>query len=97
METNIPKVKVKIYIGIREAFREGKREIDVDRVSDIQELLDHLCNKYLRRQKIFEQSGQVRADVTILKNGRSIYFLDGLHTKLVAGDVITLLPAIVGG
>lgn len=97
MKASIPKVKVKFFLSIREVFQEKEREIELERASNIRELLDLLCNTYEQRQRIFDQSGQIRADVTILKNGRHIYFLDGIQTKLKEGDTIAMFPPVYGG
>lgn len=97
MKNNVAKVKVKLFGGLQEAFQEREREIELERASNIQELLDLLCNSYERRQKIFDQSGRIRSDINILKNGRNIYFLDGIQTELKEGDTIAIFPPAVGG
>ena len=97
MKVNIPKVKVKLFASIREVFQEKEREFELERVSNIRELLDLLCNTYERRHRIFDQAGEIRADVTILKNGRHIYFLDGIQTELKEGDTIAIFPPVYGG
>ena len=97
MKTNIPKVKVKLVTSIREVFQKGEIEIELEREPNIRALLDLLLNTYERRQKILDQSGQLRSDVTILKNGRNIYFLDGIQTQVKEGDVIAILPPAMGG
>lgn len=97
MKANTPKVKVKLFAGIREVFQKKEREIELERASNIQELLDLLCNTYEQRQKIFDQSGQIRAEVTILKNGRHIYYEDGIRTGLKDGDTIAIFPPVHGG
>ena len=97
MKANIPKVKVKFFGNVREVFQEKEREIELRNVPNIQELLALLCDSYRRRQKIFDQSGQIRAGVIILNNGRNIHFLDGIQTELKEGDIIAIFPAGVGG
>jgi len=97
MKANIPKVKVKFFASMSDVFQEKEREIELERASNIRELLEFLCNTYERRQRIFDQSGQVRSDVTILKNGRHIYFLDGIQTELKEGDTISIFPPVYGG
>lgn len=97
MKVNIPEVKVKLFAGIREVFQEKETEIELERAPNIRELLEFLCNTYERRQRIFDQAGQVRSDITILKNGRHIYFLDGIQTELKEGDTISIFPPVYGG
>lgn len=97
MKNNIAKVKVKLYGDLPEVFQEREGEIDLERAPNIQGLLDLLCNSYERRQKIFDQSGQIRSDINIFKNGRNINFLDGIQTELKEGDTIAILPSLFGG
>ena len=79
MKVNIPEVKVQLFVDIREVFQAKEIEIELENARNVGDLLDLLCNTHERRQRIFDQSGQVRSDVTIFKEGRDIYFLDGLH------------------
>jgi len=97
MGEDIPKIKVKLFAGIREVFQEKEREIELERASTIRDLLDFLCNTYEQRQKIFDQSGQIRSELIILKNGRHINFLDGIQTELKEGDTIAIFPFVCGG
>jgi len=97
MKPDSPQVKIEFYASMREVFQEKEREIELERASNIRELLEFLCNTYERRQRIFDQSGQIRSDVTILKNGRHIYFLDGIQTELKEGDTIAIFPPVYGG
>jgi len=97
MEVNIPKIEVKFFASMSDVFQEKEREIELEKASNIRELLEFLCNTYERRQRIFDQSGQLRSDVTILKNGRHIYFLDGIQTELKEGDTIAIFPPVYGG
>ena len=97
MKANIPKVKVKFFGSIREVFQEKEREIELRNVPNIRDLLALLCDSYRRRQRIFDQSRQIRSGVIILKNGRNIYFLDGIQTGLKEGDIIAIFPPGAGG
>ena len=97
MTSGGPKVKIDFYASMRDVFKEKGREIRLGEVSNIQEVLDILCNTYQRRQRIFDQSGQLRSDANVLKNGRNIRFLDGVKTEVEEGDVIAIFPLVHGG
>jgi molybdopterin converting factor small subunit len=43
------------------------------------------------------EDGKPRSDIVIMINGRNIYFLNGLDTKLKHGDVVLIMPIVVGG
>lgn len=46
---------------------------------------------------LFTRTGEVRAYVNILKNGRNIHFSGGLKTPLEDGDTVALFPPAAGG
>jgi molybdopterin synthase sulfur carrier subunit len=99
MNTNITKAKVKVefYASMREVFQGKYREVELERPSNIRGVLNLLCNTYEQRHRIFDNSGQIRSDVNILKNGRHIKFLDSIETELKEGDIISIFPLIYGG
>lgn len=97
MKPDGPQVKIEFYASMREVFQEKGREIRLGGVSNIREILDLLCNTYQRRQKILDHSGQLRPDINVLKNGRSIKFLDGIETEVKGEDIIAVFPPIYGG
>ena len=70
MKANATKVKVEFFGGIRQVFKVKERELVFEGVSNIRDLLALLTDTYERRQAIFVQSGEIRPDVNILKNGR---------------------------
>jgi len=91
------RVKIEFHASMRDVFQEKGREIGLGDVSNIQGILDILCNTYQRRQRVFNQSGQLRPDVNVLKNGRNVRFLDGVETEVEEGDVISVFPLVHGG
>lgn len=97
MKANTTKVKVEFFGGIRQVFKVKERRIVFERVPSIRNLLALLTDTYERRQAIFVQSGQIRPDVNILRNGRHIYFLNGIETQLEDGDTIAIYFQAAGG
>ena len=49
------------------------------------------------RERICDESGQVRRFVNLFVNGEDIRFLQHLDTPLKAGDEVSIVPAIAGG
>jgi molybdopterin synthase sulfur carrier subunit len=49
------------------------------------------------RDRICDDSGQVRRFVNMFVNGEDIRFLGHLETPLKAGDEVSIVPAIAGG
>lgn len=46
---------------------------------------------------LFTPTGEIRAYVNILKNGRNIHFSGGPETPLEDGDTVALFPPAAGG
>jgi molybdopterin synthase sulfur carrier subunit len=90
-------VQVDFHATIRKVFGEKSIQIDLSSPSSVGFLLDRLCTSPERYENIFEDTNRLRSDVTILKNGRNIVFLDGLNTELTTGDKIAIFPPVVGG
>lgn len=91
------KVRLILFAPFSEIFNTAEREIELYGKCNVQELLHTLCDSSDRRRKIFDESGELKPYVTILKNGKSIRALDGVQTKLEDGDELALFPPVAGG
>jgi len=91
------KIKVMFFAPFRGLFGADESEIELKSAANVQELLSLLCNSYERREKIFDQSGELRPYIMIFKNGQPIQMLDGIQTELEEGDEIAILPPVSGG
>jgi sulfur-carrier protein len=61
-------------------------------------LVDDLDRRYPGlKERICDETGQVRRFVNIFVNGEDIRFLQQLETALKAGDELSIVPAIAGG
>ncbi len=49
------------------------------------------------KKRLFLADGSFTDDVFILVNGQHARYLEGLQTRIKAGDTITLIPFIEGG
>ena len=49
------------------------------------------------RERLCDDSGEIRRFVNIYVNGEDVRFLDGLSTPLKEGDEISIVPAVAGG
>jgi MoaD family protein len=73
-------------------------DIEIPEGADISRLLELLCRRYEGLyDELFDRKGSLKDYVNILKNGRNIYFLDDLATRLEDGDIITIFPPVAGG
>jgi len=89
-------VTVRLFAVFRDAV--GKKQIIIP-AKDIRELVESLNSKYEKIVPFLTKTTDplVLEDTIILVNGRSIWFLDGLETKLKEEDVVSIFPPIGGG
>lgn len=96
MSTSIS-VQVEFHAAIQKIFGEKSTQVTQTSPLTVKRLLKVVCSSRERHEKIFDDSGQLRSDVTIFRNGRNIVFLEGLDTELNNGDKIALFPPVTGG
>ena len=64
----------------------------------IQELLQSLEKQYPGlKERICDESGQIRRFVNIFVNGEDIRFKQGPSTAVAEGAEVSIIPAIAGG
>ncbi|GLI47460.1 ubiquitin-like small modifier protein 1 [Methanoculleus bourgensis] len=72
--------------------------VEVPGGSTVGDLLAALSARYPGLgDALFTGTGEARAYVNILKNGRNIHFSGGLETPLTDGDTLALFPPAGGG
>ncbi|MEO8541779.1 MAG: ubiquitin-like small modifier protein 1 [bacterium] len=49
------------------------------------------------RDRVMDESGQLRRFVNIYVNGEDVRFMSGLGTALKEGDEVSIVPAVAGG
>lgn len=49
------------------------------------------------RDRLCDESGELRRFVNIYVNGEDVRFLNGITTNLKAGDEVSIVPAVAGG
>jgi molybdopterin synthase sulfur carrier subunit len=89
-------VIVRIPTPLR-AMTKGEAEVHAE-ADTIGGVIDDLERRYPGlRDRIVEESGQIRRFVNIYVNQEDIRFLDGDKTALKQGDEVAIVPAIAGG
>ena len=88
--------KVRIPAPLRK-LTQDKAVVEVDGQT-IQDLLTSLDKNYPGlKDRICDESGQIRRFVNIFVNGEDIRFKDGPKTKVDEGAEVSIIPAIAGG
>jgi len=92
------KVTVRFYAHLRElAGKKGVVELDLKEDATVSELLDELLLDFRVREVLLDEKQDIKSEITILKNGREIRYLDGMDTPLESGDEISVFPIVAGG
>lgn len=64
----------------------------------VQEILDALERQFPGvKERLYDETGQLRRFVNIYVNDEDIRFTQGLETTLKKGDELSIVPAIAGG
>jgi molybdopterin synthase sulfur carrier subunit len=90
-------VKV-VFPSIFSKVTMGEREVYISALT-FNEVLAKLVNRYGNdfKERIFEETGELRHLLAFYLNGRNVRFLDSLETELKNGDTISILPMASGG
>jgi molybdopterin synthase sulfur carrier subunit len=85
----IPTPLRRITGGAGEVYAKGK---------DVAELIGDLERQFPGlRERLVEESGELRRFINIYVNQEDVRFLSGLETSLKDGDEVSLVPALSGG
>lgn len=88
--------KVRIPAPLRK-LTQDKPIVEVEG-KNIQEVLASLDKNYPGlKERICDESGQIRRFVNIFVNGEDIRFKEGPKTAINDGSEISIIPAIAGG
>ena len=89
-------VKVKIPTPLRKlTSNQSEVEVSGDTVDTV---ISHMETSYPGiKDRICDESGDVRRFINIYVNEEDIRFLEGENTAVKDGDEISIIPAIAGG
>ena len=66
--------------------------------ADVQEVIASLDKNFPGlRERVCDESGQIRRFINVFVNGEDIRFKEGAKTKVAAGAEVSIVPAIAGG
>jgi len=93
-------VRVKYLLQLREITGKNEEEIRLRSRSTVEDLLRTLVTAYGERAReyLFNPEGEVRRNLQLLINGRTLEKHEELHGHMLSEhDVLTILPAATGG
>ncbi|MFW5886069.1 MAG: MoaD family protein [Halanaerobium sp.] len=92
-------LKVKFYSLFKINLKSSGEKYEVDKPITIQKLIEKLDQDYdgYFTKKLIDKDGKISRGAIILVNGKNIFHIDSLKTKVSDGDVVTLFPPSAGG
>lgn len=90
-------VELRLFANFRQAV--GQKHLEREypgTVVTIAEILTDLEAAY-PDLSFFDDDGELREYISVLKDGTDIVHLDGIETTVEAGDRISLFPPVAGG
>ena len=89
-------VLVRIPTPLRK-FTAGKAQVEAEGAT-ILEIFDNVEKAHEGiREKIFDDTNEVRRFINVFVNGEDIRHRQGPETPVKAGDEVSIVPAIAGG
>lgn len=89
-------IKVRIPTPLRPLTR-GQGEVEA-KASSVLEMIETLNNAHPGiKDRLCDETGELRRFVNIYVNEEDIRFLKGKETSLKDGDEVSIVPAIAGG
>lgn len=90
-------VKVKIPTPLRN-LTNNQDTVTADGAPTLGALVTELNGEYPGlRERLLDDTGELRRFVNVYVNGEDVRFLDGLGTALKPGDEVSIVPAVAGG
>lgn len=90
-------VKVKIPTPLR-GLTNNQDMADADGAGSVAEVVQNLEQQFPGiRERLLDDTGELRRFVNIYVNGEDIRFLEGLDTSIKSGDELSIVPAVAGG
>lgn len=76
---------------------DNQAEVEI-KATSVEELIENLENDHAGiKEKLLDESGDIRRYVNIFVNDEDIRFLEGKETELKDGDNVSIVPSIAGG
>jgi molybdopterin synthase sulfur carrier subunit len=89
-------VTVKIPTPLRK-LTNGETSVDTDG-STIGAIVESLESSFPgMRERLLDDSGELRHFVNIYLNGEDVRYLDGLNSSVGENDELSIVPAVAGG
>ncbi len=90
-------VTVRIPTPLRKLTNE-QETVTADESSSLAELIDALEQQHPGlKERLCDETGELRRFVNVYVNGEDVRFLSGLETPIEEGAEVSIVPAVAGG
>ncbi|OLZ41797.1 molybdopterin synthase sulfur carrier subunit [Natrinema saccharevitans] len=90
-------IDLRFFATFREAVGEKERTRTVADDATVGDVLASLEAEYEGLEGRLLADGEVRPQLSVLKNGRNVVHMAGVETTLADGDVVSVFPPVAGG
>jgi len=90
-------LELRFFATFRDAVGQKTIEREFPDTATIADVLDDLEDEFGGLSGQFLENGEIKPQVNVLRNGREVTHLDGLETRVEAGDRISIFPPVAGG
>jgi molybdopterin synthase sulfur carrier subunit len=95
-------MRIRAYATLRDLLGGGKLDMPLaaapDAPATVGQVLDRLVEAHpALAHKLWAADGHLTGYITVLLNGRSIEYLQGLGTPVTDDDTLSLFPPVGGG
>ena len=91
-------MRVRFYATLRDLVGVSATDLPVPDRVEVRQVLDRLTEAYSPlHDKLWDAEGDWSGFVTVLLNGRSVQWLQGLETLVADDDALSLFPPVGGG
>ncbi|WP_435176162.1 ubiquitin-like small modifier protein 1 [Halorussus sp. AFM4] len=87
-------LELRFFANFREAVGQKTLERDYPDGTTVGEVLTDLVEEY--DLDVFED-GDIRPQLSVMKNGKDVVHIDGRDTPLDDGDTLSVFPPVAGG
>ncbi|WP_423744140.1 ubiquitin-like small modifier protein 1 (plasmid) [Haladaptatus sp. SPP-AMP-3] len=86
---------LRFFANFRESVGQKTLEREYEDDTTVGEVLESLTEEY--RDLDFFEDGDLRPQLSIMRNGKDVVHIDGRETALSDGDRLSIFPPVAGG
>ncbi len=95
-------MRIRAYATLRDLLGASKFDMPLDATpgapATVGQVMDRLVDDHpALASKLWADDGHLTGYITILLNGRSVEYLQGMATPVADGDTLSLFPPVGGG